>query len=31
MADLSSIEVRGSQRDRGDYNPTEPMLIPEWL
>ena len=31
MADLSSAEVRGSFRDRPDYNPTIPMKIPAWV
>lgn len=31
MADLSSAEVRGSVRDRPDYNPTIPMKIPSWV
>jgi hypothetical protein len=31
MADLSSAEVRGSVRDRPDYNPTIPMEIPSWI
>lgn len=31
MADLSSAEVRGSVRDRPDYNPTIPMEIPSWV
>ncbi|MFN3833422.1 MAG: helicase [Allorhizobium sp.] len=31
MADLSSAAVRGSVRDRPDYNPTIPMTIPAWL
>jgi len=31
MADLSSAEVRGSVRDRPDYNPTIPMKIPAWV
>lgn len=31
MADLSSAEVRGSTRDRPDYNPTIPMKIPAWV
>lgn len=30
-ADLSSAAVRGSVRDRPDYNPTIPMTIPAWL
>lgn len=31
MSDLSSVAVRGSVRDRADYNPTEPMRLPEFL
>lgn len=31
MADLSSAIVRGSVRDRPDYNPTIPMKIPTWV
>jgi hypothetical protein len=31
MADLSSIEIRGSVRDRGDYNPTVPLTLPSWI
>ncbi len=31
MADLSSQAVRGSVRDRPDYNPTIPMKIPAWV
>lgn len=31
MADLSSEAVRGSVRDRPDYNPTIPMTIPAWV
>jgi hypothetical protein len=31
MADLSSQAVRGMARDRPDYQPTEPMVIPSWL
>lgn len=31
MADLSSAAVRGSVRDRPDYNPTIPMKIPAWV
>lgn len=31
MADLSSQEVRGTVRDRPDYNPTEPVRLPEWI
>jgi hypothetical protein len=31
MADLSSVEVRGMERDRGDYRPTVPVILPEWL
>ncbi len=31
MADLSSQQVRGMERDRPDYNPTINMKIPTWL
>lgn len=31
MADLSTRAVRGTLRDRPDYNPTEPVLIPQWI
>lgn len=31
MADLSSAAVRGSVRDRPNYNPTIPMKIPAWV
>lgn len=31
MADLSSRIVRGAERDRPDYNPTKPMIIPKWM
>jgi hypothetical protein len=31
MADLSSVEVRGMTRDRGDYRPTQPIQLPEWI
>ena len=31
MADLSSQSVRGMARERPDYSPTEPMIIPSWL
>lgn len=31
MADLSSAEIRGSVRDKPDYNPTIPMNMPKWL
>lgn len=31
MADLSSAAVRGSVRDRPDYNPTIPMKVPAWV
>lgn len=31
MADLSSSEVRGMTRDRGDYNPTLPVRLPAFL
>jgi hypothetical protein len=31
MADLSSQNVRGMERDRPNYFPTKPMQIPDWL
>ena len=31
MADLSSATVRGMVRDRPDYQPTKPVIIPEFL
>lgn len=31
MADLSSNAVRGMVRDRPDYNPTQPIVIPDFL
>jgi hypothetical protein len=31
MADLSSMAVRGMLRDRPDYEPTQPVIIPEWM
>lgn len=31
MADLSSATVRGMVRDRPDYNPTKPVIIPDFL
>lgn len=31
MADLSSLEVRGVTRTVPDYNPQQPMLLPEFL
>lgn len=31
MADLSSATVRGMVRDRPDYNPTQPVILPEFL
>lgn len=31
MADLSSAEVRGMVRTVADYNPTKPVIIPEFL
>ena len=31
MADISSAEIRGSQRQTETYNPTIPMTIPEWM
>lgn len=31
MADLSSATVRGMVRDRPDYNPTQPLIIPDFV
>lgn len=31
MADLSSIAVRGSIRDRPDYDPQQPFILPEFI
>ena len=31
MSDISSLAVRGVERDRADYQPTLPMVIPSWL
>lgn len=31
MADLSSQEVKGSIRTIPDYNPTQPIVLPDWL
>ena len=31
MSDLSSAEIRGSVRDRAEYNPRKEMEIPAWL
>ena len=31
MTDLSSIAVRGMLRDRPDYEPTQPVIIPSWI
>jgi hypothetical protein len=31
MADLSSATVRGMVRDRPDYNPMQPMIIPDFV
>lgn len=31
MADLSSATVRGMVRDRPDYNPTKPVILPDFL
>jgi len=31
MADLSSAEVRGTTRDRPDYQPTQPVKLPPFL
>ncbi len=31
MADLSSQLVRGSVRDKGNYDPQDPVRLPDWL
>ena len=31
MADISSQLVRGSVRDKGNYNPQDPVRLPDWL
>lgn len=31
MADLSSAAVRGTVRDKGDYRPTQPIILPRFL
>ena len=31
MAGFSSREVRGLERDRPDYDPRQPMVVPSWL
>jgi hypothetical protein len=31
MSDLSTKAVRGSVRDRPDYNPTQPVVLPDWI
>jgi hypothetical protein len=31
MADLSSQSVRGMVRDRPDYQPTQPVVLPSWI
>lgn len=31
MADLSSQIVRGAVRDKGNYNPQNPVRLPDWL
>lgn len=31
MADLSAASIRGSARTRLDYNPTQPVLLPDFL
>lgn len=31
MADLSSLAIRGSVRDRADYNPTVPVQLPSFI
>ena len=31
MADLSAANVRGMVRDRPDYDPQKPMIIPSFM
>lgn len=31
MADLSAETVRGAVRDRPDYKPAQPVMLPEWM
>lgn len=31
MADLSSAAIRGSVRDRPNYDPQQPLILPQWL
>jgi len=31
MSDFSSDEVRGSTRSTPDYNPTKPVMLPDWI
>lgn len=31
MADLSSAQVRGAVRERPDYRPQQPVILPSWL
>jgi hypothetical protein len=31
MADLSSLEIKGAVRDRGNYSPTLPVQLPQWI
>ena len=31
MSDLSSQEVRGSVRQKADYNPTVSVIVPDWI
>jgi hypothetical protein len=31
MADLSSLAVRGSVRDRADYNPQQTIILPDFI
>jgi hypothetical protein len=31
MADLSASTIRGSVRDRPDYDPQSPVILPDWL
>lgn len=31
MADLSAAEITGQVRDKPDYNPMQPMALPQWI
>lgn len=31
MSDFSTKAVRGSERERADYQPTQPLIIPSWI